>query len=216
MMLSVPAPIHIINTRLEHTAECAELERICYPTLADKEKFRAEQFEKHIALFPEGQWVAIDSASRRVVGATGGFRTTKEAVQTHDFFEMTSDGWFTRHDPNAPYYHGATMTVLPGYRGRGIARLFYEARKAMCQALNLRGQIICGMLPSYAKFAESMSVTDYIRYVEAGFLFDPTLTVQIRNGFKVERLLENYFDDPPSRGWAALSVWTNPDYTPAH
>jgi GNAT superfamily N-acetyltransferase len=187
----VSTPIRIINTRVEHTAACAELEQVCYPTLADEEKFRAEQFENHISLFPEGQWVAIDPESGYVIGATGGFRTTKEAVQTHNFFEMTSNGWFTRHDPSAPYYHGATMTVLPEYRGRGIARLFYAARKAMCQTLNLRGQIICCMLPSYAK-------------------------LQIRNGFKVEGLLKDYFDDPPSRGWAALALWVNPNYTAAY
>lgn len=201
--------ILIRNTAPDDADACAYLEQVCYPSLGEEEKLRAEQFVNHIALFPRGQFVAVDDGSGAIVGCTGGFLTFLDVVKTHDFFDVTSKGWFTRHDPTGDYYHGATMTVHPDYRGLGIARLFYDARKAMCRELGLRGQVICGMLPAFATFKAYMSAHDYVRHVEAGMLFDPTLTVQLRNDFKFVQLLSNYFDDPPSDGWAAMLICEN-------
>jgi GNAT superfamily N-acetyltransferase len=201
--------ILIRNTAAADAEACALLEHLCYPYLSDEEKLRAEQFVNHIGLFPEGQWVAVDSDTDAVVGCTGGFVTTIEIVRAHDFFDVTSKGWFARHDPAADYYHGATMTVHPDYRGLGIARMFYDTRKDMCRALGLKGQVICGMLPGFANLKAYMSAADYVRHVGAGLLFDPTLTVQLRNGFKFVQLLPNYFDDPPSDGWAAMLICEN-------
>ena len=204
------APISIRNTRVEHADACGMLEQVCYPSLSDDEKIRPEQFQRHIAQFPEGQFVALDSVTGRVVGCTGGFRTTVETVLAHNFFDMTSHGWFTRHAPGAAWYHGATMTVHPAYRGRGIARKFYDARKTMCRALGLRGQVICGMIPGFAAHKSTMSAQDYVRAVKEGALVDPTLPVQLRNDFVFDRLIADYFIDPPSEGWAVLMHWKTP------
>ncbi len=199
--------IRITQTQPAHAEACAELEQICYPSLSDGEKLRAEQFENHIRLFPRGQFVAVDDArGGRVIGATGGFLTDVETVKTHNFYDMTSQGWFSRHDPAGRYYHGATMTVHPDYRGLGIARMFYDARKRMCAELGLAGQVICGMIPGFARFKPYMDAAAYVRHVQAGLLFDATLTVQLRNGFSVIGLLRDYFQDPPSDGWAALLI----------
>jgi GNAT superfamily N-acetyltransferase len=198
--------ICIVNTKHDHIDACAKLEQICYPSLGEEEKLRPEQFAKHIALFPAGQFVAIDQTSGAVIGCTGGFLTQLDVVLSHSFFEVTSHGWFTRHDNAGEYYHGATMTVHPDYRGLGIARMFYDTRKAMCREFNLRGQVICGMLPLFADFKAYMSAADYVRHVVAGLLFDPTMTVQLRNGFVFRQLLKDYFDDPPSDGWAAVLI----------
>jgi GNAT superfamily N-acetyltransferase len=192
---------------MEDAPACAELEQLCYPYLSEAEKLRPEQFENHIALFPQGQFVAIDTENGQIIGATGGFLTNIDVVRTHSFFGVTSEGWFTRHEPAAMYYHGATMTVHPDYRGLGIARMFYDARKDMCLNLGLHGQVICGMLPGYADYKAYMSADDYVQHVAAGLLFDPTLTVQLRNGFVYDSLIRDYFEDPPSEGWAALLVW---------
>ena len=72
--------IAVVNTLWAHADACAELEQICYPSLSDEEKLRAEQFLNHIQLFPQGQYVAIDQQTGQVVGATGGFLTTVGSV----------------------------------------------------------------------------------------------------------------------------------------
>jgi hypothetical protein len=48
--------------------------------------------------------------------------------------------------------------------------------------------------------------------VIAGELFDPTLSVQLRRGFKVHGIIQDYVDDPSCDGKAAFIVWPNPDY----
>ena len=54
-----------------------------------------------------------------------------------------------------------------------------------------------------------MSAAQYVEKVAAGVLYDPTLTFQIRNGFEVRGVLENYMHDPTVDNCASLIVWPN-------
>jgi hypothetical protein len=36
--------------------------------------------------------------------------------------------------------------------------------------------------------------------------------MQLRNGFEVRGMLENYIEDTNSDNWAALIFWPNPEY----
>jgi len=212
--------IKIIRTRPEHLPACAELQRICFPTLAPEEHLTEAHIANHLSLFPEGQFVAIDPDDGRVVGMTAGFRTHFDFhhTQGHTFLRAISNGWFWRHNPHGSHYYGADMSVHPDYRGRGIARGFHDARKALCKQLGLRGQAVCGMIPGYAAYRNVMSAFDYVNLVLAGAIYDSTLTTQMRNGFVVRGLVANYVQDPPTRGWATMLEWRNPDYveTRAH
>ncbi len=207
------------NMQPEHVEACAALQPLCYPTLAYEEQLKPEHFLSHIRLFPEGQFVALERASGRVVGSTSGFLTYYERIapeyfQGHTFLEAIAGGWLTNHNPRGNYYYGIDMCVHPDYRGRGIARMLHDARKALCRRLNLRGQVIGGMIPGYANFKHLMSAADYVRHVVAGIIFDSTLTTQLRNGFELRGLLQNYLHDPPTDGWSTLLEWRNPDYVP--
>jgi hypothetical protein len=50
--------------------------------------------------------------------------------------------------------------------------------------------------------------------VVAGTLQDATLSFQLRNGFRVRGLIENYIEDSASDNWSTLIEWVNPDYRP--
>jgi hypothetical protein len=80
--------------------------------------------------------------------------------------------------------------------------------------LNLRGEIAGGMLPGYHYHRAKMSVHQYVLRVHQGVLHDPTLTMQIRNGFRVRGLLHNYITDPRVNNIATLLVRENPHYRP--
>jgi len=212
--------ILIVNTQVEYVERCAALQPLCYPTLAREEQFTAEHFASHIRLFPEGQFMAIDRATGRVVGTTAGFLTRYDQIDPehfrhHKFIEAIAGGWLTNHNPRGNYYYGADMCVHPDYRGRGIARKFHDARKALCRRLNLRGQVIGGMIPGFVDFKHVMTAHEYVRYVQAGLIYDSTLTTQLRNGFVLRGMLQNYLDDPPTEGWSTLLEWRNPDYVDA-
>ena len=69
-----------------------------------------------------------------------------------------------------------------------------------------------GLIPGYAKHKSQMSVADYVDRVVGGELTDPTLSFQLRTGFRVRGLIENYIEDSASDNWSTLIVWQNPDY----
>ena len=50
--------------------------------------------------------------------------------------------------------------------------------------------------------------------MERGEVFDPTLSVQIKNGFTVNRVLYDYITDPRCDNCAAQIVRRNPFYMP--
>lgn len=206
--------ILIINTRLEYVEQCAALQPLCYPTLAVEEQLTAAHFANHIKLFPEGQFIALDMATGRVVGTTAGFLThvNFEHFKHHTFYEAVAGGWLTNHDPRGNYYYGVDMCVHPEYRGRGIARRLHDARKQLCKWLGLKGQVIGGMIPGYANYKFVMTAYEYVHYVQAGLIYDSTLTTQLRNGFVLRGMLQNYLHDPPTDGWSTLLEWRNPDY----
>jgi GNAT superfamily N-acetyltransferase len=132
----------------------------------------------------------------------------------HTFDEAISGGWLTRHNPDCTHYYGVDISILPEFRGRGLARLLYEARKNCCRKLNLKGIVINGIMPGFAKHKHALSAQAYIQHVIAGQIHDPTVSVQLRNGFSPIKLMANHFHDSATAGWAMLMEWRNPDYSP--
>jgi GNAT superfamily N-acetyltransferase len=209
--------IVILNTEADRAEACAMLQPLCYPTLAVEEQFSAAHFRKHVQLFPEGQFMAVDREIGAVVGTTAGFlthfdRIHPEHFKHHTFFEAIAEGWLTHHKPRGNYYYGVDMCVHPDYRGLGIARMLHEARKTLCKRLGLRGQVIGGMVPGYAKYKHVMTAHQYAQYVQAGLIYDSTFSTQLRNGFEFRGMLQHYLKDPPTDGWSTLMEWRNPEH----
>ena len=198
--------ILLTHSRPELIPQLVELQIICYPTLADSSRFKAPHFESHLRIFPEGQWVALDDT--RVVGMSAGFLTTFDFDHPHHTFDEIIDyGYFTRHDPQGQHFYGADVSVHPGYRGQGIARRLYDARKGLVRRHGIHGIVTGGMIPGFAHYKTGMDAPTYVRRVLAGEIFDPTLSVQLRQGFRVRGLLPNYLPDTASDGWSVLLEW---------
>lgn len=104
-------------------------------------------------------------------------------------------------------FYGSVF-VHPEYRGRGIASLLYTTRKELTRRLGMRGIVAGGALPGYQHHAGRLSVEAYIAAVCAGELFDPTLSVQLKNGFAVRDVLRGYVDGGALVGNdATMLVW---------
>lgn len=205
--------LRIVNIRPEHAPGLAQLQRDCFPTLAPHELMTEAHFLSHWRVFPEGDFVVL--AGERVVGLGSGFFVNFDFDHpNHTFQEMIAGGYYTNHDPDGAYYYGADISVHPDFRGQGIGRRLYEARKELVRRTNRRGIVAGGVLPGYPRVRGRLTVAQYVDRVVAGELFDPTLSMQLRNGFTVRGLLENYIDDSASDNWATLIVWDNPDYVP--
>jgi GNAT superfamily N-acetyltransferase len=179
---------------------------------------RVEHFASQYAVFPEGQIVVLDEKvdGGLVIGQGSGFFTDFDfAHPGHTFREICDGFYFRTHEPLGAWYYGADISVHPAYRGRGLGKLIYRARKELVERHNRRGIVAGGMLPGYADHRGKLTVPEYVARVAAGALIDATLTFQLRQGFVVRGLLENYIDDTAADNWATLIVWENPNFQPA-
>lgn len=209
--------IDVVNLQPEHIPALVRLQRISFPTLTESELLSAAQYRKHLELFPEGQFVALTTvAGKRIpVGSTATFRTDFDFDHIqHTFLDAVADGWLTNHDPDGDWLYGADMSVHPKFRGMRIGRRLYEARQSLARRLNLRGEIAGALLPGYQRHADRLSVAQYVLRVHQARLNDPTLSMQLHNGFQVKGILYNHISDPRSNNCATLIVRENPYYRP--
>lgn len=211
--------IQVTPTQPKFARPLANMQRLIFPTLKAEELFVEQHYKRHIELFPQGQFTALAHAHDKwvVVGSTCTFRIDLAfAEKPHTFLELIDEGWFGNHSPNGQWLYGADMSVHPDYRGLGIASKMYDARRELVRKLNLRGEIASGMLPGYHRHRHQMSIERYVELVTQGELTDPTLTPQVRNGFKVKRVLYDHITDPRADNCAALIVRENPYYGAGH
>jgi GNAT superfamily N-acetyltransferase len=203
--------ITITTISPQYFAALEALQRVCYPTLAAQELMRVEHYASQYNVFAEGQIVVLDG--EQVIGQGSGFCTDFDFDNPqHQFSQFCDAFYFRNHSIRGAYYYGADISVHPAYRGRGIGKLIYRARKDLVRRYNKRGIIAGGMLPGFVHYKHQLHVQDYVDKVLAGELFDPTLTFQLKEGFVVRGLLENYLVDSASDNWATLIVWDNPDF----
>lgn len=211
------AAIRVVNLAPGYFAALEQLQRDCFPTLADAELMKQTHFAAQYSRFPAGQFVVLDGeAGDRVIGQGSGFYVDFDlAHHNHSFRDICGEFYFTNHAPSGAYYYGADISVHPDYRGRGVGKLLYAARKHLVQKDNRRGIVAGGMIPGYAHYRDQMAVAEYLVKVVEGALRDPTLTFQLAQGFEVRGIIEGYLDDTVSGGTVPLILWPNPDYRPA-
>ena len=93
-----PDGLVVMHTRLEHAEQLETLQRICFPTLDDAQRFKAAHYRRHLELFPDGQFVVLDGDC--VVGATTTLRLPFDFDHIdHTFADIIQGGWLTSHQP---------------------------------------------------------------------------------------------------------------------
>ncbi len=195
----------VMHARPEHAEQLEALQLVCFPTLADEERFKARHYRKHLAIFDEGQFVALDG--ERVIGATSTIRMHFDFTHIgHTFADIIQGGWLTSHQPDGRWLYGADIGVAPAYRGQGLATALYAARQELVWRRGLEGQVTGGMLRGYGAVKHEMSAEDYYAGVVAGRIKDATLSMQLAVGFEPRALLKDYLNDPVSDNYCALIV----------
>ena len=168
-----------------------------------------QQFIAQLNRFPEGQ-ICIEDNGKVAAGALSLIVDYAKFGDRHTYDAITGGGYITTHDPDGDVLYGMDVFVDPEYRGQRLGRRLYDARKELCENLNLHAIVAGGRIPGYAKHAAEMTPQKYIELCQRRELYDPILSFQLANDFHVLRILKQYWpEDRSSKAFATLLRWNN-------
>jgi GNAT superfamily N-acetyltransferase len=168
--------------------------------------------EELVEKFPEGTVIALDG--NRVVGmGTGIFVDVDPGLLPSTEAELLDDENGSLHNMDGTHYFGGALAVHPEYRNQGIARQIYNRRKNLVIRYQKQGFYAASFLAGYENYKHELGIQEYVDKVVATELFDSSLSVQLRNGFSVVKILHRFFTSPRSDDWSALIYWGNPSWT---
>lgn len=168
-----------------------------------------EHIQKLLDIFPEGQ-ICVDVNGRAVACALSLIIDYEKFGDKHTYEEITGNYSFNTHDPDGNVLYGIDVFVDPAFQGMRLGRRLYDARKELCEKLNLSSIIAGGRIPGYQDYADDMTPKEYIEKVKMREIYDPILTFQMSNGFLVKKILRNYLpSDKESKTYATLIIWHN-------
>ncbi len=177
--------------------------------------WKKDQVSRLLSIFPDGQLVI--TLNDQIVGCALSIIVRYDRFgDDHTYRQITGNFSFATHDPAGDTLYGIDVFVDPEFRGRRLGRRLYDARKELCERLNLSGIVFGGRIPNYHEHAEELSPRAYIEKVKNKELHDPTLNFQLSNDFHVRKVLRGYLlGDEESKEFATLLRWDNIYYTPA-
>ncbi|MTI33166.1 carbon-nitrogen hydrolase family protein [Xanthovirga aplysinae] len=166
------------------------------------------EIQKLIQIFPEGQ-IAI-AVDEKVVGcALSLIVRYKNFGDSHTYQQITGNYTFKTHNPRGDVLYGIEVFIKPDFRGMRLGRRLYDARKELCERLNLSAIVFGGRIPNYHKHLD-ITPQEYIQKVKTKEFYDPTLTFQLANDFYVKKILKNYLPgDRESKEYGVLLQWNN-------
>jgi ribosomal protein S18 acetylase RimI-like enzyme len=194
----------IRNATPEDAIQMEYVQKQCYPTLDESELMNRDHFMNHIKIFPEGQ-IVIEKEGV-IVGSASTMRSNF-IEHNPTYLEITDNLWMTNtHVPDGDWMYGIDIGVLPEYRGMGFSREMYIARQEIGKKLKLKGQLIAGMAIGYGRVKDRMSIEEYCYALEIKKFTDPTITPQMKSGFRWIRPLFNHINDPQA-GFACVLMY---------
>lgn len=168
--------------------------------------------EKLISKFPAGQFVIL--ADEKVVGCALAIIVKYDDYgDDHTYKQITGNYTFSSHNEDGDVLYGIEVFIHPEYRGLRLGRRLYDARKELCEKLNLKAVVFGGRIPNYHTYAGEMKCREYIQKVKLKEIYDPVLSFQLSNDFHVKKVLKNYMpEDNESQEFATLLQWDNVYY----
>lgn len=200
----------IATTQPQFSAQLEELQKLVFPTLAKESLMLKEHYLNHIKIFSEGQFVAVKDDM--VIGMTTSIRYNLRLNDIHTFNDVFDRGFLNTHQPEGEWLYGMDIGTHPEYRGMGIATFLYDARQTTVHKLGLKGQYTYGMLSGYGALKDKMTADVYYELVIQNKIKDPTVSRQMKNGFKPYGLVPEYVEDPVCDGYCALLIRVNEEY----
>ncbi|HMA67827.1 MAG TPA: bifunctional GNAT family N-acetyltransferase/carbon-nitrogen hydrolase family protein [Desulfosalsimonadaceae bacterium] len=199
--------LELRNLRLSDYEDVKEIMELVYPSMGGAWDF--QEFSALIERFPEGQ-ICIDDKGKVVAVALSLMVNHDEYETRHAYEDLVGDGRMRSHDPNGDALYGIDVFVHPEYRGLRLGRRLYDARKELCEELNLKGILFGARIPGYRDYAHELTPERYIQKVKNNEIYDPVLSFQLSNDFHIKKVIKNYNpEDLQSHSYGILMEWNN-------
>lgn len=170
--------------------------------------WRESHIYKLLKIFPEGQLtILIDG---KVAGCSLSIIVKYDLFgDNHTYREVTGDYSFDTHNAKGDVLYGIDTFVKPEYRGLRLGRRLYDARKELCERLNLKSIVFGGRIPGLINYPD-LTPREYLQKVKLREIHDPILNFQLANDFHIKKIIKNYLEgDKESREFAVLLKWDN-------
>ncbi|MGL6129533.1 GNAT family N-acetyltransferase [Chryseobacterium artocarpi] len=192
--------------------ELAETMKRAYPQMSES-IWSKKSIEKLTRIFPNGQ-ICITVDGKLAAVALSIIVNYEEFGDDHTYSDITGNYTFNTHSSTGNVLYGIEVFVDPEYRELRLGRRLYDARKELCEQLNLKSIVLGGRIPNYHKYSHEFSPREYIRKVRDKEIYDPVLSFQLSNNFLPIRVLRKYLpEDEASRENAVLLQWNNIYYS---
>ncbi len=204
--------IELRNLKLKDYQELKASMIKSYQAMPD-EYWSKDEIRNLVNKFPDGQFcIVIDN---KIAGcALSIIIDSKKFDEDHTYQEIIGGENFSTHTKNGDVLYGIDVFIHPDYRGMRLGRRLYEARKELCEHLNLRSIAFGGRIPNYAKYGKELTPKKYIEKVKLQEIHDPVLSFQLSNDFHVKKVIKGYLPgDAESKEYAILMEWNNIYYT---
>ena len=190
-----------------------EICKLVYPT---EIPYTCDELEDHRQVFPQGQFVAIAEDSRAVAGVHFTLRLRLMDFHIDDPWDvLTAGGSFLDHNPQGPTLYGADIMVHPNHQHHGLAHALTDQARFLVQEERLWRMVGASRLPGYGKHVATMRVEQYVDLVLNGKLFDPVLSIHLKDEWMAVKPIHGYLQhDENSAGWAEIIQWVNPACPP--
>ena len=188
--------------------------RAAYPDYPDKDgHYEPRHYQMQLATFEEGQFLA--EIEGQVVGyATSLIVQLDQMPDEYRYTEITGNGTFSTHNQYGDTLYGADIGVHPAYRGMGVSKKLYKARKKLMRKYNLRRMVAYGRIPGYRDAVGSYTPQEYIERVKAGELKDSALNAHLAAGYDVKKVLIDYVWDDSSLNICTFLEMANDRFKP--
>jgi predicted amidohydrolase/GNAT superfamily N-acetyltransferase len=207
-MEPVDYKIKLRNIKIEDYPDIKEGMQLAYAAIGGQ-TWSKGQIQKLLDIFPEGQ-VCIEVDGKVVACALSLIIDYSKFGDNHTYRQITGDYTFDTHAPEGDVLYGIEVFAHPSYRGIRLGRRLYDARKELCENLNLRAIVAGGRIPNYNQYENDLTPKEYIEKVKRREIYDPILTFQMANDFHVKKILTNYLGyDTQSKAYATLLEWNN-------
>ncbi|WP_068598588.1 bifunctional GNAT family N-acetyltransferase/carbon-nitrogen hydrolase family protein [Vaginella massiliensis] len=205
--------IEVRRLTIEDYEDLLQSEQEAYKNI-EEDDWKKQDILELLKIFPEGQY-CVEVDGKVVASALAIIVNSKKTNFTSSYEQITSNGKFTKHDPEGDVLYGIEIFVHPQYRQLRLGRRLYDKRKELCEEMNLKSIVAGGRIANYHQYAHEISPREYVEKVKRKEILDSTLTFQLANDFHVKKILKNYLkDDSESLEYATLLEWNNIYYEP--